>query len=107
MDLGDNDSKSHRFWAIVIKVIILLSGAFPVISSYEEIPENVNNGKIPIYVGGFFPIGGHPAFNSLPGTVQTAIDHINSLQGILDDYELRMRWNWTNVSIGYNVLGVN
>ena len=95
MDLGDNDSKSHRSSAIFIKVIILLSGASPVIS------EKANNGKIPIYVGGFFPIGGHPAFSSLPGTVQTAIDHVNSLQGILDDYELRMRWNWTNVSRMY------
>ncbi len=54
--------------------------------------------RIPIYVGGFFPIGGHPAFVSLPHTVQTAIDHINDLPGILDGYELRMRWNWTDVS---------
>ena len=57
--------------------------------------------KTPIYIGGFFPIGGHPAFVSLPHTVQTAINHVNSLPGILDDYELRMRWNWTSVSQSY------
>ncbi|XP_038057706.1 gamma-aminobutyric acid type B receptor subunit 2-like [Patiria miniata] len=48
-------------------------------------------GPRPVYIGGFF----HPFFTSLPVTVQTAIDHVNNLTGILDGYELRMRWNWT------------
>ncbi|XP_022089765.1 gamma-aminobutyric acid type B receptor subunit 2-like [Acanthaster planci] len=55
-------------------------------------------GSRPVYIGGFFPIGTHPFFASLPSTVQTAIDHVNNLTGILDGYELRMRWNWTQGS---------
>ncbi|XP_038060033.1 gamma-aminobutyric acid type B receptor subunit 2-like [Patiria miniata] len=52
----------------------------------------------PIYIGGFFPIESHPFFASLPLTVQTAVNHVNNLTGILDGYELRMRWNWTQGS---------
>ncbi|XP_030853026.1 gamma-aminobutyric acid type B receptor subunit 2-like [Strongylocentrotus purpuratus] len=79
--------------------------ALPSVSTSTSVPtststssastESMTISKIPIYVGGFFPIEGHSAFESLPRTVQTAIDHVNELPGILDDYELRMRWNWT------------
>ncbi|XP_030853025.1 gamma-aminobutyric acid type B receptor subunit 2-like [Strongylocentrotus purpuratus] len=64
-------------------------------STSSALAESMTISKIPIYVGGFFPIEGHWAHELLPRTVQTAIDHVNELPGILDDYELRMRWNWT------------
>ncbi|XP_071477852.1 gamma-aminobutyric acid type B receptor subunit 2-like [Diadema antillarum] len=54
--------------------------------------------KTPIYIGAFFPFEGEEAFADLPDTVQTAIDHVNELPGFLDNYQLRMRWNWTNGS---------
>ncbi|XP_022082481.1 gamma-aminobutyric acid type B receptor subunit 2-like [Acanthaster planci] len=60
---------------------------------------------LPVYVGGFFPIGFQPFFSSLPLTVQSAVDHVNNLTGILDGYELRMRWNWTQGSPA-NALGL-
>ncbi len=55
-------------------------------------------GRRPVYIGGFFPIE-VPYFASLPSTVETAIAHVNNLTGILDGFELRMRWNWTQVSV--------
>ncbi|XP_071806986.1 gamma-aminobutyric acid type B receptor subunit 2-like [Asterias amurensis] len=45
-----------------------------------------------LYIGGFFSF---PSLDYQPLVAQTAIDHINSLQGILDGYHLEMRWNWT------------
>ncbi|XP_071808994.1 gamma-aminobutyric acid type B receptor subunit 2-like [Asterias amurensis] len=51
-------------------------------------------GRRPVYIGGFFPIE-VPYFASLPSTVEAAITHANNLTGILDGFELRMRWNWT------------
>ena len=52
----------------------------------------------PVYIGGFFPIE-VPYFASLPSTVEAAITHVNNLTGILDGFELRMRWNWTQVRV--------
>ncbi|XP_022089373.1 gamma-aminobutyric acid type B receptor subunit 2-like [Acanthaster planci] len=51
--------------------------------------------KTVIYMGGFFAFPENPFLATHPGIVQTAIDHVNSLEGILDDYHLRMKWNWT------------
>ena len=54
--------------------------------------------RIPLYIGGFFAFPGDKIFGALPYTAQTAVDHINNLTGILDGYELRMRWRLTDVS---------
>ncbi len=48
-----------------------------------------------LYVGAFFSF---PKLFYQPVVAQVAIDHINSLHGILDGYHLEMRWNWTGVS---------
>ncbi|XP_033624949.1 gamma-aminobutyric acid type B receptor subunit 2-like [Asterias rubens] len=50
----------------------------------------------PFYIGGVFPKFNDPAYDLLPATVQTAIDHVNNMTGLLDGYELRLRWEWTN-----------
>ncbi|XP_022111536.1 gamma-aminobutyric acid type B receptor subunit 2-like [Acanthaster planci] len=52
--------------------------------------------RIPIYIGGFFALPNNSIFGALPSTVQTAIDHINNLTGILDGYKLKMRYRLTN-----------
>ncbi|XP_033625200.1 gamma-aminobutyric acid type B receptor subunit 2-like isoform X1 [Asterias rubens] len=52
--------------------------------------------RIPLYIGGFFAFPGDKIFGALPYTAQTAVDHINNLTGILDGYELRMRWRLTD-----------
>lgn len=54
--------------------------------------------RIPLYIGGFFAFPRDKIFGALPYTAQTAVDHINNLTGILDGYELRMRWRLTDVS---------
>ena len=46
---------------------------------------------VPLYIGGFFGSPGTEVYATLPVTVQTAVDHINNLTGILDGYELRVR----------------
>ncbi|XP_038057990.1 gamma-aminobutyric acid type B receptor subunit 2-like [Patiria miniata] len=56
----------------------------------------VSGQRTPIYIGGFFAFPNNSIFGALPRTVQTAIDHVNNLTGILDGYELRMRFRLTN-----------
>ena len=58
-------------------------------------------GKRPVYIGAFLP-SFLPAYSTLAETLQVAVDHVNNLTGILDDFELRLRWNWTKVRISFN-----
>ena len=51
----------------------------------------------PVYVGALLPTERDQIYDMLP-TVQAAVDHVNELDGLLDDYELRIRWNLTEVS---------
>ena len=51
-----------------------------------------------IHMGGFFAFQRSPILALQPQVAQTALDHVNSLGGILDGYHLEMRWNWTGVS---------
>ncbi|XP_071808953.1 gamma-aminobutyric acid type B receptor subunit 2-like [Asterias amurensis] len=48
----------------------------------------------PVYVGALLPTERDQIYDMLP-TVQAAVDHVNELDGLLDDYELRIRWNLT------------
>ncbi len=50
-----------------------------------------------LYIGGFFAFRSSSTLKFQPVVAQTALDHINSLPGILDGYRLEMRWNWTGV----------
>ncbi|XP_071947614.1 gamma-aminobutyric acid type B receptor subunit 1-like [Antedon mediterranea] len=59
--------------------------------------------KIPIYIGGFMPFS-DDTYDHLVHTVLTAIDHVNSFEEILHDYELRMIWNWTMADPGNSLL---
>ncbi|XP_038076293.1 gamma-aminobutyric acid type B receptor subunit 2-like [Patiria miniata] len=54
--------------------------------------------RTPIYVGGMFPVENNQLFGLVDDSVLTAVRHINDLDGILDGYELRMRWDWTEGS---------
>ena len=57
-------------------------------------------GKIPIHIGGFFslPGGGWDGSGVLVAT-EMALDHINADPNILEDYELKMVWSDTMVSL--------
>lgn len=61
-------------------------------------------GKCVIHMGGLFAFPGSPSIGMQQEVAQTALDHVNSLEGILDGYHLSMRWNWTGVSL-WNPLG--
>ncbi|XP_038068446.1 gamma-aminobutyric acid type B receptor subunit 2-like [Patiria miniata] len=54
--------------------------------------------KTAVYMGAFFAFPNSPLLGALQAVAQTALDHVNSLEGILDDYQLRMRWNWTGAA---------
>ena len=50
--------------------------------------------KIPLYIGGFFPISKESSWDGsgvLPA-VDMALEHINERRDLLADYELRMEW---------------
>ncbi len=57
------------------------------------------NGKTPLYVGGFFTFDETVAATArLPQVAQKAIEHINNVPFLLDEYELRLRWGYTKAS---------
>ena len=64
-----------------------------------DTPSKVHRGgKIPLYLGGYFPLGGGWDGSGFVVSSQMALDHINNNPNILEDYELRMVWNDTQVS---------
>ena len=56
-------------------------------------------GKRLVHMGGLFAFPDSPTIGVQLEVAQTALDHVNSLEGILDGYHLKMRWNWTGVSV--------
>ncbi len=62
----------------------------------DESDNNVN--KIPLYLGGFFSLGGVWDGSGILPAVEMALDHINERQDVLPEYELRMVWNDTQVN---------
>ena len=55
--------------------------------------------KIPIYLGGFFSHTGVWISSGVLPAVEMALDHINERPDVLANYELRMVWNDTGVSL--------
>ena len=56
--------------------------------------------KTMLHVGGFFTFDETvPVTAVMPEVAQRAIDHINNLPFLLHDYELRLRWGFTKVSL--------
>ena len=54
--------------------------------------------RIPLYIGGYFPLGGGWDGSGNIVAAEMALDHINNNPNILEDYELLMVWNDTQVS---------
>ncbi|XP_072018246.1 gamma-aminobutyric acid type B receptor subunit 2-like [Amphiura filiformis] len=57
--------------------------------------DTTNDGKIPIYLGGFFSHGGVWDCSGILPAVEMALDHINARSDVLPDYDLKMVWNDT------------
>ena len=54
--------------------------------------------KIPLYLGGYFSLGGIWDGSGILPAVEMALEHINERTDILAEYELKMIWNDTQVS---------
>ena len=81
---------------IIFAFCLVLSSQFAMASSQNVTGTGEDANPVPnLYIGGFLSFA--TSFPSQPVVVQTAVDHINSLQGILDGYHLQMRWNWIGV----------
>ncbi|XP_041469544.1 uncharacterized protein LOC121419238 isoform X1 [Lytechinus variegatus] len=59
-----------------------------------------NDDKIPIYLGGFFTLGGNWDGSGILPVVEMALEHINNRPDLLADYDLRMVWNDTQCDAG-------
>ena len=57
----------------------------------------ITSAKIPIHIAGFFPISSDKYYQELVKSVEIATSHVNEFENILEDYELRIIWNWTEV----------
>ncbi|XP_071487863.1 gamma-aminobutyric acid type B receptor subunit 1-like [Diadema antillarum] len=72
-------------------------------SSIELADEGEGTGhpkvKIPLYIAGFLPYS-EVYFDKLVCTVLIAVDHVNAEPNLLNDYELRIIWNWTQARPG-------
>ncbi|XP_022089369.1 gamma-aminobutyric acid type B receptor subunit 2-like [Acanthaster planci] len=89
----------------VTKALGLFLAVFPVLGSAGS--NNTCNAtafgaKCVIHIGGMFAFPNSPLIGTQQEVAQTALDHINSLDGILDGYHLIMRWNWTGIGIPSN-----
>ncbi|XP_071487925.1 gamma-aminobutyric acid type B receptor subunit 1-like [Diadema antillarum] len=56
-------------------------------------------GKIPLYIAGFLPFSA-TYYDKLVCTVLLAVEHVNAEPNLLEDYELRIIWNWTQARPG-------
>lgn len=63
------------------------------------------DGKIPIYLGGFFTLGGNWDGSGILPVVEMALEHVNNRPDLLADYELRMVWNDTQVRHSFFLFG--
>ncbi|XP_072016482.1 gamma-aminobutyric acid type B receptor subunit 2-like [Amphiura filiformis] len=62
----------------------------------RQIADNItSDGKIPIYLGGFFSLSGAWVTSGIIPAVEMALDHINARADILPEYDLKMVWNDT------------
>ncbi|XP_072043527.1 gamma-aminobutyric acid type B receptor subunit 1-like [Amphiura filiformis] len=62
--------------------------------STSGIPD-ANRQKIPLYIGGFFSLGGLWDGSGVLPAVEMGLDHVNNRTDILEEYELKMIWNDT------------
>ena len=66
-------------------------------ATLHPILDNVDK-KIPLYLGGYFSLGGIWDGSGILPAVEMALEHINERTDILAEYELKMIWNDTRVS---------
>ena len=64
----------------------------------------VSHKRVPIYIGGFFPLQGSGWDTSgiLEGSLM-ALEDVNNNSVILPNYELRMIWNDSKVSLNFKL----
>lgn len=55
--------------------------------------------RIPLYIGGMFSLSGGWDGSGCLVSAELALDQINNRSDILPDYELKMIWNDTKVSL--------
>ncbi len=84
-----------------LHIIIVILITSPLLAEEPQQDEaNHTSSKIPLYIGGIFPFSDtHVFLGSFPRIVLAAVEHVNEMEGLLDEYELRMKWGWTYVSI--------
>ena len=56
-------------------------------------------GKIPLYIRGLMSRESESAAKISGSVLEAAANHMNNLEGILDDYDIRFQWNQTQVRI--------
>ena len=69
------------------------------LTTANNVSSKSSDDKIPIYLGGFFAYTGAWASTGVLPAVEMALEHINARPDILADYDLRMVWNDSGVSI--------
>ena len=70
-------------------------------SDAELTTSSTSQDKIPLYLSGYFTLGGNWDGSGILPAVEMALDHINHQMDILPEYELKMIWNDTRVSEVY------
>ncbi|XP_072030126.1 gamma-aminobutyric acid type B receptor subunit 1-like [Amphiura filiformis] len=77
-----------------------ISVDYPVTTSEQGSNVHQLHRKIPLYLGGFFSLGGVWDGSGILPAVEMALDHINDRMDILPNYDLRMTWNDTQCESG-------
>ncbi|XP_072037293.1 gamma-aminobutyric acid type B receptor subunit 2-like [Amphiura filiformis] len=79
-------TSSYKQELLIAIVVLQIKATTCVYNTHHK-----DDSKIPLHIGGFFGIPDTEVYTSIPTIVQTAVDHVNNLTGILDGYELRLR----------------
>ena len=90
---------SPAFVVIVIStnLMVLVGQALEYPSMNKTNASAPVNHKTPLYIGGYFTLGGNWDGSGILPAVEMALDHVNDRNDILNEYELKMVWNDTQV----------
>ena len=85
-----------------ILVLVLVFFAFK--NVLGEATGELREGKIPLYIRAMMSRESESVSKIAGSVMEAAATHMNNLEGILDDYDIRFQWNHTKVRIR-NILG--
>ena len=78
-------------------ILVFVLMFFALKNVLEAATGGLPDGKIPLYIRGMISRESESAIKISGSVLEAAANHVNNLEGILDDYDIRFQWNQTQV----------